>query len=45
MPVVFSIEEQDPSWRASDYFVSNRTLTGVELESGKGPSEPSGICR
>ena len=33
MTVAFSVGEQarNPSWRASDYFVLNRTLTGVIL--------------
>ncbi len=33
MPVIFSIEEwvRYPSWLASDYFVSDRTLTGIVL--------------
>lgn len=32
MAFAFSIEEQaNPSWQASDYFASGRTLTGVVL--------------
>ena len=32
MTVAFSIEEQDnTSWRASDYFVDDRTIIGVLL--------------
>lgn len=46
MSFVFSIGERgiSSSWQASDHFVDDRTLTGVELGSGKESSEPSEIC-